>query len=247
MATLGVDNAVLVQASDSLAETDELLRVSRAAKISTRVVGWLPLEDADRTARELDDRPDVTLVGVRHLIHDEPDPQWMLRPDVAAGMSVVERRGLSFDAVAARPDLLAQVPQIARRHPEMTIVLDHLGNPPIAAGWASEESQRWAGQLAAIARELGTVAKISGLATLSSAGWTSRDWQPFVDHALERFGADRLMIGSDWPVSNLNGDYASVVHALLEVVDRLSPTEQASVKRDTALRVYSRRAQPQAR
>jgi L-fuconolactonase len=68
-----------------------------------------------------------------------------------------------------------------------------------------------------------------------------------VDHALERFGADRLMIGSDWPVSNLNGDYASVVHALLEVVDRLSPTEQASVKRDTALRVYSRRAQPQAR
>jgi len=238
MASVGVDQAVLVQASDSLAETDELLRVADASSVPGVVVGWLPLFDAERCQADLARRSDPRLVGVRHLIHDEVDPDWMLRSDVAAGMAVLERAGLTFDAVAERPDLMAQVPVIARRHPDLTVILDHLGKPPIVAGWYSPEGQTWARQVREIAAEPRTVAKISGLATASRRGWTSADWQPYVDHALACFGTARLMLGSDWPVCTLNGDYAGVLGGLLKVINGLTDDEQVQIRTSNARRVY---------
>ncbi|GAA4428047.1 amidohydrolase family protein [Georgenia halophila] len=241
LAAMGVGQIVLVQASDSLAETDELLRTAGTAPVPATVVGWLPLADARLTEQALDRRPDGTLVGVRHLIHDEPDPEWMMRPEVAQGMAVLERRGLTFDAVAERPDLLAQVPAVARRHPGLTVVLDHIGKPPVASGWSSPESQDWARRLREAAAEPGVVAKLSGLATVSRTGWEPADWQPFVDHALECFGAERLVLGSDWPVSTLNGDYSSVVTGLLEVIAGLSADERRLICTTNALRTYGPR------
>lgn len=235
---LGVGEIVLVQAADSLAETDELLRVAAGAGLPAHVVGWLPLADADRCRTELERRPDPRLVGVRHLIHDEPDRAWLLRPDVAAGMAVLERAGLVFDAVAERPDLVAQVPVVARRHPDLTVVLDHLGKPPVVDGWRSEAADAWARSLREVAAEPSVVAKISGLATVSPADWTPADWRPFVDHALECFGAGRLMLGSDWPVCTLAGDVRRVMGGLLALVDELSPDEAAHVRGGTARRVY---------
>ena len=241
MRDLGVDAIVLVQASDSLAETDELLRVATHAPLPATVVGWLPLADAHRTAAELEQRPDPRLVGVRHLIHDEPDRGWMLRPDVAAGMAVLERNGLAFDAVAERPDLVDQVPAIARRHPDLTIVLDHLGKPPVAAGWDSDGARLWARQLREVAASPGVVAKVSGLNTVSGPAWTPAQWRPFVDHALECFGSRRLMLGSDWPVCTLDGDYAGVMGGLLGLVAELSADEQVDLRGATARRVYAGR------
>jgi L-fuconolactonase len=237
----GVSGVVLVQASDSTAETDALLAAAQAAsdELAVHVVGWFPLPDASACESEwarLAGRPD--LVGVRHLIHDEPDREWMLRPDVAAGMRVLERHGLSFDAVAERPDLLAQVPVVARRHPEMSVVLDHLGKPPIAAGSAAERAD-WARLIRACAAEPGVVAKVSELNTASSPGWTAQDWQPYVDIALEAFGPDRLMIGSDWPVALLRaGSYGEVLAALQRVLEGLTVQERHQVLQGTAQRVY---------
>ena len=164
----------------------------------------------------------------------------MLRPDVAAGMRVLERHGLSFDAVAERPDLLAQVPIVARRHPGMTVVLDHLGKPPIAAGSPADRAD-WARLIRQCAAEPGVVAKISGLNTASTPGWTADDWRPYVDIALEAFGPGRLMIGSDWPVALRQAhSYGSVVAALLQVLDGLTPDERDQVLQGTARARLSR-------
>ena len=241
MDACGVSGVVLVQASDSMAETDALLSAAEAAAPHrpVRVVGWFPLADAAACEEEsvrLAGRTE--LVGVRHLIHDEPDREWMLRPDVAAGMRVLERRGLSFDAVAERPDLLAQVPVVANRHPGMTVVLDHLGKPPIAAGSAADRAD-WARLIRQCAAEPGVVAKISGLNTASAPGWTADDWRPYVDIALDAFGPGRLMIGSDWPVALRQAhSYGSVVAALLQVLDGLTPGERDQVLLGTPRRVY---------
>ncbi|WP_211229524.1 amidohydrolase family protein [Nakamurella lactea] len=230
----GVGGLVLVQAADSLAETRELLRAAAAESLPTKVVGWLPLSDPTATAAALQQFSSAELVGARHLIHDEPDPRWLLRPDVTDGLTVLAEAGLPFDAVAERPDLIAQIPAVARRHPGLTIVLDHLGKPPIAdRGW-----QPWADLVAAAAAEPGVVAKISGLGTASAAGWTADDWQRYVDFAIEVFGPDRLMLGGDWPIALQAGSYADTWAATLSVIDGLDPAGRAAVLGGTAARVY---------
>ncbi|KAE8765289.1 amidohydrolase family protein [Georgenia thermotolerans] len=238
MAGLGVTGMVLVQASDSLAETDELLRVAATSPLPTAVVGWLPLADAAAAERELARRPDPRLVGARHLIHDEPDPRWMLEPPVAVGMAMLERHGLVFDAVAERPDLLTQVPQVARRHPRLTIVVDHLGKPPVTAPWRSEAADEWRRNVADAAGWPNIYGKVSGLGTISRGPWHVSQWRPYLEHALEAVGAERLMLGSDWPVCTQNGDYPSVMGALLELLEELSPAERQAIRAGTAARVY---------
>lgn len=247
----GVERVVLVQASDQLAETDELLRVAREARrpaaghggaspvsaepVEVAVVGWLPLADAAAVEREIDRRPATELVGVRHLIHDEPDDRWMLRSDVAAGMAVLEAQGLAFDAVAERPDLLAQLPEVATRHPGLPIVLDHLGKPPITAGWGSEEAALWRAQIRQVAAHPQVAAKFSGLATITAE---AQEWRPYLDHALESFGTGRLMLGSDWPVSTLAGEYADIMGAQVSLLAELSEREQRAIGHENAHRIY---------
>ncbi len=236
MDAAGVSAIVLVQASDSLAETDALLAAAAAADRPARVVGWLPLTEPVATAAALERYAacGTALVGARHLIHDEPDRGWLLRSDVAESMNLLARAGLVFDAVAETSDLLALVPRIAERHPSMTIVLDHLGKPPIATGgW-----QPWARMLAAAAAQPNVVAKISGLNTASGPAWTPDSWRPYVDLALDHFGADRLMLGGDWPVALQAGSYQRVFSALLSVLDDLTQSEREQVMRGTASRVY---------
>jgi len=235
LTAVGVDGLVLVQAADSEAETAELLRVAAASPVDARVVGWLPLADPDATAVALQRfHRSTALVGVRHLIHDDPDPQWLLRPDVRSGMDLIAAAGLVFDAVAQRNELLGQLPELARRHPTLTIVLDHLGKPGIATGgW-----QPWADLIALAAGEPNVVAKISGLGTVSGADWTAADWRRYVDHALTVFGPARLMLGGDWPVALQAGSYQQTWAVTLDAIDALSPAEQAAVRAGTARRIY---------
>lgn len=234
MDAAGVSGLVLVQASDSMAETEALLAAAAADDRPVRVVGWLPLDDPARTERLLASPAGRALAGVRHLIHDDPDPRWMARPTVVRSLGLAAAAGLTFDAVAEGPALLAQVPLLARSRPELTIVLDHLGKPPIAAGgW-----QPWADLLADAAAAPNVVAKISGLNTASAPDWTSDDWRPYVDHAVELFGPERLMIGGDWPFCLQADDYLRVMNSLLTVLDPLSSTERSSVMAGTARRIY---------
>ncbi|MFJ4655174.1 amidohydrolase family protein [Nocardia sp. NPDC088792] len=231
----GVDAAVLVQASDSLAENHALLEAAAHAKRPTAVVGWLPLHRPAEVATALPAlvrRPEFA--GVRHMIHRDPDPNWLLRPEVSASLDQLSEAGLVFDAVAERPDLLAQVPIIARAHPALTVVLDHLGKPPIATA----EWQPWAELLAAAAAEPNVVAKISGLATVSGAEITAARWQPYIDHALSVFGPNRLMLGGDWPFTLTAASYRTVWRTTLATLDGLDTVDRALVLGEVAACTY---------
>jgi L-fuconolactonase len=230
-----IDAAVLVQASDSLAENDALLAAAATAKRPTAVVGWLPLHRPAVVAAALPQllvRPEF--VGVRHMVHRDPDPEWLLRQEVSESLTQLSAAGLVFDAVAERPDLLAQLPFIARTHPGLTVVLDHLGKPPIAdTGW-----QPWADLLTAAAAEPNVVAKISGLATVSGADISASRWQPYVDHALSVFGPNRLMLGGDWPFTLTAASYHEVWRTSLATIATLPAAERALILGEVAARTY---------
>ncbi len=230
----GVGALVLVQASDSTAESYALLDAAAAAPCPAAVVGWLPLHEPDRAAGQLARLRRTAFVGVRHMIHRDPDPAWLLRPEVSEGLAMLAEAGLSFDAVAETTELLAQVPLIAAEHPTLTVVLDHLGKPPVAAG----DWQPWADLLAMAAQAPNVVAKISGLATVSAPGFTAAHWQRYVDHALAIFGPDRLMVGGDWPFTLTAASYREVWQATLGTLAGLSPADRARVLSGTASRIY---------
>ena len=228
-----ITGLVLVQAADSIAETKTLLSAAAGSRLPAAVVGWLPLADPDRLRTLLKVfAGEPALVGVRHLIHDEPDSTWMLRTDVAAGMDQLAAAGMVFDAVAERPQLLAQVPTVARRHPDLTIVLDHLGKPP----FGSPAYSRWRDLLAAAAAEPNVAAKISGLPTSSAR--TAQAWQDAVDHAIAVFGADRLMVGSDWPISTQGIGMVDLWTQILRTLGGISPADRELILVGNAQRIY---------
>jgi L-fucono-1,5-lactonase len=230
----GISRTVLVQTTDSLADTDSMLRVAREHRFVAGVVGWIPLRDPDRAEAELEARAG-RLCGVRHLVHREADPEWLLRADVQPGLELLAARGLPFDLVAVFPDHLRLVPLVAARHPDLALVIDHLGKPPYrGAGWDG-----WVRDLRAAAHASPRVyAKLSGLDTAAGIGWTVEELRRGTDVALEAFGPDRLMFGSDWPVCHLVSGYGDVVRATRQLVGALTAGEQARVMGGTATEVY---------
>ena len=169
---------------------------------------------ARRRLDELQDRP--KLRGIRHLIHQEPDPHWILRSTVGDGLALLEERGLLLELPAVYPNHLDDVPTLAARYPGLTIVVDHLGKPPLG----TDEMARWEELLRAAAAWPNVHAKISGLNTATAdRHWTADDLQPAVDVALDAFGPGRLVCGSDWPVALLNGTYARVRQETLIAVN----------------------------
>ncbi|TWD75199.1 L-fuconolactonase [Kribbella amoyensis] len=235
LATCGVDRTVLVQSLDSAEDTDFMLEVADRWSRVAAVVGWVPLTDPDAAAAAVAERTkDPRFVGVRHLIHDEPDEDWLLREDVGAGLEVLALSNLTFDVVAVTPRHLAHVPVIAAQHPSLRIVIDHLAKPPIAAGpW-----QPWADLLARAARHPNVYAKLSGLNTAAKPGWTADDLRPYVEHALRVFGPERLMFGGDWPVATLADEYERVWTETGRVLADLDEDERALVLGGTAAEFY---------
>jgi L-fuconolactonase len=229
----GIDRTVLVQTTDSTADTDSMLDTARLHGFVGGVVGWVPLLDLAALEAELA-RLAGRLCGVRHLIHREADPAWILRPDVGIGLGHLEHLGLPFDVVAVFPEHLALVPEMARRHPDLVLVIDHLAKPPYRTdGW-----DLWCAQLRDAAQAPTVRAKISGLDTAAGRGWTVEELRPAFDIALEAFGPGRLMFGSDWPVCRLASHYGEVVRATEHLINGLSPDEQARIMGGTAIEVY---------
>jgi L-fuconolactonase len=225
---------VLVQTVNTIRDTESMLAAAAGNPWIGAVVGWLPLTDPDAAEVALDERFHGRLSGVRHLIHREPDPDWLVRPSVDAGLAFLERHGLPFDIVAVFPDHLRHVPTIADRHPDLILVIDHLAKPPIRGpGWAT-----WRAELRSAAERPNVIAKLSGLDTAAGPGWTPDELRPAVDVALEAFGPGRLMFGSDWPVCRLVSTYGQVVEAAMSLVGDLSTSEQAAILGGTAARIY---------
>lgn len=228
-----IDRTVLVQTTDSLADTDSMLAVASANSFVAGVVGWVPLRDPAAAERELEARAG-RLCGVRHLIHREADPEWLLRPEVQPGLELLAERGLPFDIVAVFPEHLMLLPLVASRHPDLNLVIDHLAKPPYRRdGW-----DEWIRQVRAAAAHPRVFAKVSGLDTAAGPGWEPDELRPAVDAALDAFGPARLVFGSDWPVCRLVSEYEDVVRATEWLIAALSPDEQSDVMGGTATRVY---------
>lgn len=222
LAENGVVASIVVQCRSSLEETEEFLQIAAATPFVAGVVGWV-----DLTEPSLDDRlgrlralpGGKKLIGIRHQVHDEPDPEWLLRSDVQRGMEAVFAHDLAYDLLVRTRELPAAI-ATARAFPKGRFVLDHAAKPPIAEGF----SQEWADRMAMLAACGNVWCKISGLAT--EAVWDDWDVErlfPVIAHAAKCFGEDRLIFGSDWPVCLLAGSYSVIKRAFDECLAKLGP------------------------
>jgi L-fuconolactonase len=233
-----VHRTVLVQTITVPEETPEFLALAEETELIGGVVGWTDLTRPDVTeelARLAELRGGGYLRGIRHQVQGEPDPGWLLRPDVRRGLTAVAAAGLVYDLIVLPHQLPACV-KAAESHPELTLVLDHLGKPPIASG----ELEPWATRVRALAALPNTVCKLSGMVTEADPkSWTVSDLAPYADTVLEAFDPSRLMFGSDWPVCTLAATYAQVLGAVEALTAGLSDSERAEVFSNTASRVYA--------
>ncbi|MFF0228217.1 amidohydrolase family protein [Streptomyces sp. NPDC004629] len=237
--TAQVTAAVLVQAADNDADTDLMLATAATNPEVVGVVAWVPLDDPDRArARLAVLRRDPHTVGVRTLLHERSDQDWILGPDAGAGLALLAEAGLTFDYSTSSPAALRHLPELAARHPTLRLVVDHLGKPPVGGG--REDRAEWHRLIAAAAQHPRVHAKVSGLYSASGAldAWTTDEVRPFVEDALELFGPERLMYGGDWPISVLAGGYARTWEAVCELLAPLAPDDRAAVLGGTAARFY---------
>lgn len=236
---LGIGGTVLVQSADNAADTDLMLEVASREPTVRAVVAWAPLDDPDALPPRLDwlrARPVVT--GVRVLVHERA-PRWLESPAADRGLGLLAESGLSLDFPTAGFAALAELPGIGSRHPDLRIVVDHLGKPPI--GGDPDDRARWRALLADAAANPLTHAKLSGL--YSSVGaldsWTVDAVRPFVHDALDLFGAERLMYGGDWPISVLAGGYERTWESVTTLLGELSAAERGAILGETAAAFYS--------
>jgi L-fuconolactonase len=233
----GITHTITVQAANSLADTDAMLRRADEHAWIAGVTGWIPLlepAEAERAWQRYAAHP--AFRGVRHLVHDEADPDWLLRPAVRESLTLLAEHGAVFEIPAVFPRHLVHVPALAEELPGLAIVIDHLGKPPIRGG----ELEPWATQMAAAAAHPNVCAKVSGLNTAADpAGRSAADLRPFVEVAVELFGPERLMFGSDWPVCLMAGDYERVWEETLRSLEGLLPGPgRDAVLGGTAAAVY---------
>jgi L-fuconolactonase len=236
-AEAGVDHTILVQVLADAAETVEFLALAAGSELVAGVIGW-----ADLTADNIRDTLAALrcepgggrLVGIRHLVQAEADPAWLNRADVRRGLRAVGEAGLSYDLLTLPHQLPAAIDTV-RALPDVTFVVDHLSKPPIATG----KLEPWATRLRELAAEPNVYCKLSGMATEADwRSWTVAALRPYAQTALEAFGPERVMFGSDWPVCLLAGSYAEMVAATEDLIAGLTRSEQAKVFGGSAVRAY---------
>jgi L-fuconolactonase len=223
---VGVAAGVLVQASNNLEDTNWMLEVAANTGWIKGVVGWLPLMDTAATEKVLDEYSrNNYFKGVRHLIHDEADPKWLLQPAVIDSLKILAEKNITYDVVGVLPQHIETVLQVAEKIPTLKMVFDHLNQPPMKT---NERFGIWGDLMKIASQHKNFFAKISGLgtATADPASWGAEDIKPYVSFVLENFGTDRCLCGGDWPVSLLAGSYTttwttyqSVINTLLNETD----------------------------
>jgi L-fuconolactonase len=230
------------QAADTYEDTFYMLDVAANSDFVQGIVGWIPFERPNEARSAIETfKKNPYFKGVRNLTHDysnpkyESDDAWITRPVVLETLAMVEKAGLSFDYVSIKPEHTKNIVTLAKKFPNMKIVVDHFAKPPIAA----KEMEPWASSMAEIAAFPNVYAKLSGLNTASDlANWKVSDWQPYVDFMVKTYGAERVMLGGDWPVIVLGNNYAEIWKAQVEVISHFSAEEQAWMRHKTAKAFY---------
>jgi L-fuconolactonase len=243
LAHYGIAQTILVQAAQTVEETRFLLDIARKTPFVAGVVGWVDFVDAHAAQIIAWLAEDELLVGLRPMVQDMPDDDWLVGSRLAPAFHALVDHGLVFDALVF-PRHLSRLLVVADRHPDLTIVIDHGAKPAIR----ERRLDPWQADMAALAGRGNIVCKLSGLVTEAGTGWTVDDLRPFVDHLLEVFGPGRLLWGSDWPVVNLAGGYESWREAAEILLAPLTPADRAAVLGGNAKRVYlSRRGRSSSR
>jgi L-fuconolactonase len=237
----GITGGVLVQATNHTEDTDWMLEVAANTDWVKGVVGWLPLMDPDATARLLEDQylKNNYYKGIRHLIHDEPNADWLLQDAVIESLKILAKNNLPFDVVGVLPAHIETVLTVAGKVPELKMIFDHLNQPPIST---KEKFGQWGTLIKAAAANTNFYAKISGLGTTVKNGvqWTAEDIKPYVEFVIDNFGTDRCFCGGDWPVSLLAGSYTKTWTNYKQLLgDLLSADEQARILTLNAMKFYN--------
>jgi L-fuconolactonase len=234
----GIAGTVLVQAAPTVEETEYMLGIADATPWVLGVVGWVNFEDPGHLAHLERLACHPKFKGVRPMIQDIPDDNWMLRDDIQWAFRALLDLDLTFDALGF-PRHLANFHTILTRYPDLRAVVDHCLKPQIRT---PDGYQHWADGMSRIARDTGARCKFSALITEADPGWTVADLAPYAAHVLQVFGPDRVMWGSDWPVCRLRGEYGDWRQAALDLTGTLSPAERAMVFGGTATAFYRLRA-----
>lgn len=228
-----LDGTIVVQAADTLAETEYLLKLANEHEWILGVVGWVDMLSPHvvQDLEYLNQHP--KFLGIRPMLQDIPDPQWMLKPELDHAYQALIDLDLRFDALVKSPHL-PHLLTLLKRYPELKCVIDHGAKPQIH----SQQWQAWAKPITQLAHETTAYCKLSGLITEAGQHWTTEQLQPYVNHLIEHFGTERLMFGSDWPVVRLAGEYEQWWQSLSTLIKSLSLDKQENILGLNAARFY---------
>ena len=234
MAQAGVDATIIVQAAPTSAESDYMLGIARNTPWILGVVGWIDLEAAN-TVKEVQRRAgDPLFLGVRPMLQDLADPNWILQAEFAPALNAIATEGLVFDALILSHQIAA-IAELAKRHPQLSIVLDHAAKPQFGDRGAMA---KWASEIEHLAALPNVTCKVSGLLTELKAGGSGDDIVRAIGMLFDLFGRERLLWGSDWPVLTLAGDYQDWFKLARDAIAAKDSSAMAAVMGGNALRIY---------
>lgn len=234
MRQAGVDRTVIVQTQHNLRENHWALSLADQHDFIAGVVGWVDLTSSDCEQQLEEYRRHPKFVGVRHLTHNEPDDDFIVRDDVLRGLKILEKHRVPFDLLFFARHL-RHAATLAQMFPGLPFVLDHLAKPMIKV----RRLDNWEVSFREAASYPNIYCKLSGMVTEADwSAWKSIDLKPYVDIALSAFGPERCMFGSDWPVCELAGSYSEVCFALRELLGSFSARERAQILGGTATSFY---------
>ena len=237
----GVTEGVLVQSGNNFEDTNHMLQVAENCDWITGVVGWLPLQDPDKTEKALHSKylSNSYFKGVRHLIHNEANAEWLLQEKVIESLQIIAGYNLTYDIVGINDDHIKTILKLVEKVPDLKMVFDHINQPPVAT---KEQFGSWGTLMKEASKHPNLFVKISGLGTTVKKPfqWTAEDVKPYVAFAIEQFGVQRCFCGSDWPVSLLAESYINTWAAYRSIIQSLlSTSDQDKVFYQNAVNFYN--------
>jgi len=234
LGSVGFDGSVAVQARQSLAETQWLLDLAEQNSFIKGVIGWVDLCSTDAEDQLSEISGNRKLVGIRHVIHDEPDDDFMLRETFMRGIAYLKEFGLTYD-ILVFPHHLPNTIRFVSQFPEQVFILDHIAKPSIR----DKNISPWKEHIEELARSGNVCCKLSGMVTEADVKhWKQEELIPYLDIVFDAFGTDRLMIGSDWPVCRLAGSYKQVMQVVMDYIKPFPEQEKKKILGDNAIKAY---------
>jgi L-fuconolactonase len=234
LSSKGFDGSVAVQARQSLAETQWLLNLADQNSFIKGVIGWVDLcsPDVEEQLTQVSGNP--KLVGIRHVLHDEQDENFMLRKSFLGGIAYLKKFGLTYD-ILVFPQHLPNTIQLVSQFPEQVFILDHIAKPPIK----DQKISPWKEHIEELARFRNVYCKLSGMVSEANVkNWKQEEFNPYLSVVFDAFGTDRLLIGSDWPVCTLAGPYKQIMQVVIDYIRTFPDQDKKKILGKNAIEVY---------